>query len=203
MTGLLLKDYYTLMKQMKLMLLMLLIFAVLPGGSLSAFAIVYAAMLPFTALAYDERSKWDELAVMMPYSTCSIVGSKYLLGMIAVAAAVVVSFVAQFLTGIVKGTGMDIVAIIELPLLACIALILLCINLPLMFWLGVERGRLAFMVMIFGGVIGGMAVIDQLSVVLNQLTNIGMLILGAVLFTIIFVFISIAISVTVYRRKKC
>ena len=80
MKGLLLKDWYTLIKQMKIMLVLMLVFACVPGYSMAAFAVVYAAMLPVTALAYDERSKWDELAAMLPYSVREIVGGKYVLG---------------------------------------------------------------------------------------------------------------------------
>ena len=65
---------------MKIFLVLLVAFALIPGYSMSAFAVMYAAMLPMTALAYDERSKWDTLAAMMPYSTGALVLSKYLLG---------------------------------------------------------------------------------------------------------------------------
>ena len=73
MKGLLLKDWYTLIKQMKIMLVLMLVFACVPDYSMDAFAVVYTAMLPVTALAYDERSKWDELAAMLPYSVREIV----------------------------------------------------------------------------------------------------------------------------------
>ena len=55
MKGLLLKDWYTLIKQMKIMLVLMLVFACVPGYSMAAFAVVYTAMLPVTAFAYDER----------------------------------------------------------------------------------------------------------------------------------------------------
>ena len=48
---------------------------------------VYAALLPVTALAWDEQSKWDGLAKMMPYSKFELVFSKYTVGYISVAAA--------------------------------------------------------------------------------------------------------------------
>ncbi|MEG2037837.1 MAG: ABC-2 transporter permease, partial [Ruthenibacterium sp.] len=62
MKGLLLKDFYVLWKQARVLLLLMLAFTVLPG--MSAFVILYAAMLPYTALAYDEQAKWDTLAAM-------------------------------------------------------------------------------------------------------------------------------------------
>ena len=80
MKALILKDTYVIWRQMKYFLVMLLLFCALPNGFNNAFAVVYAAMLPYTALAYDERSKWDQLAAMMPYSTRDIVLGKYVFG---------------------------------------------------------------------------------------------------------------------------
>ena len=85
MKGLLLKDWYTLIKQMKIMLVLMLVFACVPGYSMAAFAVVYAAMLPVTALAYDERSKWDTLAGMLPYADRERVLSRYVSGWAALA----------------------------------------------------------------------------------------------------------------------
>ena len=77
MSALLLKDYYVIFRQMKIFLLLILVFSCIPGTFYSTFAVVYASMLPYTALAYDERSKWDQLAAMMPYSARDVVLSKY------------------------------------------------------------------------------------------------------------------------------
>ena len=52
MKGLLLKDWYTLIKQMKIMLMLMLVFACVPGYSMAAFAVVYAAMLPVRSKGY-------------------------------------------------------------------------------------------------------------------------------------------------------
>ena len=56
MSALLLKDYYVIFRQMKIFLLLILVFSCIPGTFYSTFAVVYASMLPYTALAYDERS---------------------------------------------------------------------------------------------------------------------------------------------------
>jgi len=53
MKALLLKDFYTLIKQIKIFIIMIIIFAAIPGYSIAGFAMVYAAMLPITAMAYD------------------------------------------------------------------------------------------------------------------------------------------------------
>ena len=80
MRGLIMKDMLTIAKQAKAFLILILFFAVIPSFSGSSFAMLYAAMMPISALAYDENCKWDQLAAMMPYSVRDIVLSKYLLG---------------------------------------------------------------------------------------------------------------------------
>ena len=89
MKGLLIKDFYSIVSQLKLFLIIIIAFALVPGYSVSAFAMVYAALLPINALAWDEQSKWDNLARMMPYSKFDLVFSKYIIGYISILAAAV------------------------------------------------------------------------------------------------------------------
>ena len=147
MKGLLLKDLYTLGKQMKIFLVLLVAFALIPGYSMSAFAVMYAAMLPMTALAYDERSKWDTLAAMMPYSTGALVLSKYLLGYFLAFCAALIALAAQVALSLFQHTSVDLDALVALLAVLCSAYLLLAINMPLLLKLGVERGRLAFLIL--------------------------------------------------------
>lgn len=148
MRGLIMKDMLTIAKQAKAFLILILFFAVIPSFSGSSFAMLYAAMMPISALAYDENCKWDQLAAMMPYSVRDIVLSKYLLGYICLLVTGALSIASLYVTAAVKGVpaaGEDIAGVI---VMACFALILLAVNLPCMFRLGVEKGRLMFMAMI-------------------------------------------------------
>jgi ABC-2 type transport system permease protein len=148
MKGLLLKDYYTIIKQMKIFLLLIIVFACLPGASVSSIAIFYAAMLPITALAYDERSKWDNLAVMMPYTAANIVQSKYILGYIAVMAAGLLSAGASIIAGYINHVAPEAETYLSILIVTCVAVVFQAINLPLMFRFGVEKGRFAFFLLI-------------------------------------------------------
>lgn len=148
MRGLIMKDMLTIAKQAKAFLILILFFAVTPNFSGSSFALVYTAMMPISALAYDENCKWDQLAAMMPYNVRDIVLSKYLLGYICLLVTGALSIASLYVTAAVKGVpaaGEDIAGVI---VMACFALILLAVNLPCMFRLGVEKGRLMFMAMI-------------------------------------------------------
>lgn len=202
MKGLLLKDIYTLVKQMRIMLLLLVIFACVPGFTLAAFAVFYAAMLPVTALAYDERSKWNDLAAMLPYSERNIVLSKYVLGLISVGAAALIAGAAQFVVGMVRHTMPGKEDFLAIILIALISLILLCINLPLMFRMGVEKGRIAFMIFICMGISGGMALRDRLTAALGRMGNVTMPLAVGILMTAVVFALSVPLSVSAYRGRR-
>ncbi len=161
MKGLLIKDIYTLTRQMKIFLLLIVVFSVMPGFSSSAFAVVYAAMLPVTALAYDERSKWDALAAMLPYSTRELVLSKYALGFLSVGCAAALSLAARVVLAAVRHTSARAV-LSDLLGVMCLAALLLAVTLPFMFRFGVEKGRLGFMALMAAAVVAGTAGLDTL-----------------------------------------
>lgn len=201
MKGLVWKDIYTLLKQAKFILLLMVLFACLPGYSMSAFAIFYGAMLPITALAYDERSKWDELAAMMPYSVKEIVGSKYVLGLLLVGSISALSIAARIVTGIIKATPFDAEGIISTVILACLSLILLMVNLPLMFRLGVEKGRIIYILLTCGGVVAGVSYSDHLVAALDSMMVSTMLLI-VLLVTAVGLGISYCISAHIYRVRR-
>ncbi|GAE90456.1 ABC-2 transporter permease [Acetivibrio straminisolvens] len=202
MKALLLKDFYTLIKQIKIYIILILIFASIPGYSIAAIAMVYAAMLPITALAYDERSKWNSLALMMPYSDGSIVGSKYVLGYIAVACAALLSIAAQIVMSLIKNTAFEIEGIVSVILVACVATVMLAVNLPFMFKFGVEKGRLAFFALIIIMTGAGMLLGDGLAGFLSEsYVNIVTAMFAAVVFTLVINLISIAISIRIYKKR--
>ena len=162
MSALILKDYYVIFRQMRIFLLLVLVFSCIPGAFYSTFAVVYAAMLPYTALAYDERSRWDQMAAMMPYSDRDLVLSKYVFGWLSTAAAAAASFVLQtVLAAVWSGAEGPSVPVILLSV--CVAVCILDITLPMMFRFGVEKARLAMFLIIFlvcAGA-GAISVIDQ------------------------------------------
>ena len=155
MKALLYKDAMVLWKQMKIMLLLILVFSVLPSGFQNTFAVLYAALLPYSALAYDERSRWDRMAAAMPYSVREMVTEKYVFGWIAalgtLTLTLVLRLVSQYLLHLGEGAS------VEMLLMAFFgSLIAMAVTLPMMFRFGVEKGRLA-MLLLIGLVCGGAA----------------------------------------------
>ena len=146
MKALILKDTYVIWRQMKYFLVMILLFSALPSGFNNAFAVIYAAMMPYTALAYDERSKWDQMAAMMPYSARDVVLGKYVFGWLCIGGAAVLSGLLQMALSLV----VDRVFLPGVMVLSVLgAVCILAISLPLMFRMGVEKGRLAMFLVIF------------------------------------------------------
>lgn len=149
MKALLLKDGFTLLRQLRFFLLLFVIFAVLPGFNSSAFAIVYVAFLPLSAMAYDERAKWDQLAAMMPYTPHQLVLSKYVLGYICVALVVLLSIIAQLIITAATGAALEMADLYGTLLCISLALMLQAIHLPLLFKFGVEKSRIVFFILAF------------------------------------------------------
>lgn len=141
MKALIRKDFYVLWKQMRIFILLVLVFFFFQGSFGSVFIVIWCAMLPYTALAYDERCKWDQLAAMMPYSVRDMVLSKYVLGWLCAGAASVLSLAAQ---AVLKNGDFRVIL-----LSFCASVCVLAITLPLMLRFGVERGRMGMFLMIF------------------------------------------------------
>lgn len=196
MKGLLLKDCYVLSRQMKFFLALVIIFSIMP--SMFVFGIIYASMLPYTALALDERSKWDQLAAAMPYSRRDMVLSKYILGWLASAAALLISLLSGLIRQAVTSHALSPILLL---LAFCCALLVLDITLPAMFRFGVERGRILTLVLIvlvcgFAGALGSLPKNINLSTLTSTLAWIFPV--AAVLLTPI----SVLLSLRLYEKHN-
>jgi hypothetical protein len=163
MKGLILKDLYMSVKYFRNYLLILMLFLGLSftGGD-NLFLVFYpgllAAMIPVNLLAYDERSHWDIYCGTLPVTRDMVVSAKYLLGLM-------LQGVIYLLTGGVQALRMAVNGIFHLEsflvLMSLLWMVFLfsgSITLPFMFKLGVEKGRMAYYVMI--GIICGSAAIS-------------------------------------------
>ena len=199
MSALLLKDYYVIFRQMKIFLLLILVFSCIPGTFYSTFAVVYASMLPYTALAYDERSKWDQLAAMMPYSARDVVLSKYVFGWIGVAIAAAATFVLQTILSFVWLSDVTGPSVPVILLSVCVAVCILDITLPMMFRFGVEKARLAMLLIIFLVCAGAGAVsaIDQ-----SGGPDFGFQMWAPPMVAVVMTAVSVPLSVRFYGRRR-
>ena len=201
MSALLMKDFYLLWKQLKAFLVIILVFSAIPGGYNTVFAVAYAAMLPYSCIAYDERSKWDQLAAMMPYTAKAIVGSKYALGLLLIGSISLLSAASQVVVSVVQHVPLNTETLISIPLVACGALLMMLIDLPLMFRLGVEKGRIIYILLTCGCVTYFAMNTDDVIASLDTVSVYSALLMVLAITIVAFV-ISYTISVQVYRVRR-
>ncbi len=152
MKGLLLKDFYMTVKYCRAYLLIVVVFTAVSFFSADNLFIFYpclmVGMIPVNLLAYDERSKWTLYSGTLPYSKAQIVSGKYLIGLFAQLAVLVITGICQ--TIIMHRNG--IFALTELLGLLALLLVTSCasssLTLPIIFRWGVEKGRIAYAVVI-------------------------------------------------------
>ena len=204
MKGLLLKDFFTLSKSLRIFLVLILLFACMPGYNMAIFAVVSASLLPVTALSYDERCKWDTLAAMSPYSPAEMVISKYLLGYVGILLASILALTVHSVYGLFSSSP-DGGYISSIAGGAASGLLILALTLPAMYKFGVEKGRIAFFVILavtFGAVAGLSALADKGELTrfsLQMGTGTGIVILLAVLLLNV---LSILLSIRFYSRRE-
>lgn len=196
MKGLLCKDACTLVRQVGILLALVVLFGCVQRGSMTAVAIFYASLLPMTALAYDERCKWDTMAAGMPYSDLALVGSKYVLGAVCVAGAMVVSLLAQLAFGSFCAEDAATTLVIAL-----LAFGLNVIELPVMFRFGVEKGRLVFLLLTCGGVSAILVGQEQFLAALDRIENPAAMLLVVAGAVAALTAVSLPLAVRMYRSR--
>lgn len=210
MKGLLLKDFCILKKQMKLMVVFVIFYAIWAVAAkmptmMGTMVILLSIMMPISSMSYDEAGQWYRYAFSLPIPRRTLVLSKYVLGFLVSLGGLVVSAIGNIIIlALTNGENaleswLAIIGFLEL------GVIFLSIIIPILFKYGVEKGRL-FIVVI--------AVIPSLLVALlgSTLKTSGTLmpsaeLLQAILyssplFTLAIFLISFRISVGICRKKE-
>ena len=148
MKGLLLKDIFTLEKQMRGLLILIAGFALIPASNMISFTMVYALIIPISSFGYDERAKWDRLMRMLPIPERSIILSKYVLGYSFVGLISVIMLIAQFGYHAFGYQDLTLASypdfLVNVIFMVFMALIGYAVLMPCIFKFGMERGRLVF-----------------------------------------------------------
>lgn len=205
MTGLLKKDLFVADKSSRMLLVLALVFSAVPNfGALgSTYAMLLAFMLPLNAIAYDERSKWDRYAAMLPYRPGQIVWGKYLLSYIYTALAegilVLGAAVRSRLT-----VGFDLAEEIQTGLLLLAAMVFItALGLPALYRFGAEKGRLVMIVVMGIGVGVALGIMSVLEEIPGQpKMPFPALFLLAALAAAAVTFVSFRLSVRFYRKRQ-
>lgn len=174
MKALLYKDACVLWKQMKLMLVIIAVFCLLPNSfGLNAFFVVYPGlMLPVSLMAYDERAHWDSFAAMLPYPPRALVLSRYAAGWLLTLLAGVLYLVGALIQdqGAPLGTALGTLGWVLAVVLLCQAILF-----PFFFRVGTEQGRLYMILLSVLLLLGGVGLTSLLNVAVPAVSTLLML----------------------------
>lgn len=202
MKALLTKDFLTLSKMIRTIVIIMIIMTCVPQLNMAVFFMVYCAMLPITALGYDERTKWDVQAAMMPYHPWEIVLSKYVLGYILLVMITTLALIVGTIINRIIGSPITLDQYLTVMIYAMATTVFQAVTLPLAFRFGTEKGRLIFGIG-FGVAFG---VLFALVPLLNDNMDAIMLTRGQIAALILTLaalinLISIRLSIFFYRKK--
>lgn len=204
MKGLLRKDLYMAAAFCRTYLLILVVFlAVGAVNNENSFFLIYpmiiGVMLPVSLIGYDERFKWHVACDALPVSRAQAVSSKYILTLLIVGLVFLLTMLVQAVVMIRQGTPEKLR---ELPgLLLPIGLAGPALLLPVIFRLGVEKGRIFYYLLV--GVVCAAAVIFSSGVTLEdptaqvQLPGTLLVLAGAALFAL-----SWLLAIFLYQRRE-
>ena len=153
MKGLFLKDFYLVNKYCRSYLIIIVVYSVICAFSagnafLIFYPVLFSSILPTTLLSYDEKSKWDKQADCMPVSRRQQVSVKY-----CIAVSVLLLYV------FLSGTGQTVQMFSSHSFSAAklfqteatlfgTGLLSAGLILPPIFKLGVEKGRIAYYILL-------------------------------------------------------
>lgn len=202
MTGLILKDLLNLKKQAKVYLILVIFYfvygAVFESSSMfSSMMTMIAVMIPLTAMSYDERSKWDRYALTMPISRKVIVASRYLLGMIFIAAAFVLSVLVNMVFSKMYSIESILISLASLSA----GITVMSVIFPLLFKYGVEKGRI-LMMLVFFTPIAILMMVSKLGLSMPDEETIKSFIFLSPIIALMLLLVSIYISLSIYRKKE-
>jgi hypothetical protein len=202
MAGLIYKDLVNLKAQAKVMGILIILYGVIALTSdntvmLGAMMSVLAAMLPITAMAYDDKAKWDKYAMTMPVSRKDLVLSKYFLG----GGFILIAFGLNVAFNIVVGImAMEDIIPMALMLLGA-GLFFMAVTLPLMFKFGVEKGRTAMFILIAAPTVL-VLLMSKLNIQMPSEAFLEMLPLILIVIAVFSLVLSTVLSISIYKKKE-
>ncbi len=192
MKGLLMKDSLVLIKQLKIFLIIIPVIALIGNASMASIAILIGASLPMTAMAYDEQSKWENLARMMPYSKEDLILCKYILGYLGMLGTTLIYIIIQGLITIFTNGNFENILYPVSFAVTC-GLLFIAINTPLLFRYGTQKGR--YLLILYIGLSTGLGTFikgaaPDISIYISFITP-TVVIIAAIILNIVSIFISL------------
>lgn len=207
MKGLLLKDLYMMKKHLRAWVMMMVAFIVVacvdPEVTFFVFyPCMLSGMVPVSLLGYDERGKWDVYAGTLPCSKAQQVSAKYLIGLMVHGTVLLLTAIGQGISMTVLHTFQWSEYLALLAMLVILGLVSVSMTMPFMFKLGVEKGRMAYYVMV-GLICGASALLPNvLGPKLAEQVSFNLALAAAVLIVIGLYALSWFLSIRFYEKRE-
>ena len=211
MRGLLLKDFYMIMKYCWSVLLVAVFFvAITLFGSQQSFFYIFPVIilseLPTMIYLQDEHAKWTVYGETLPYTRAQIVSSKYIIGLISCGSGVLIAAAVQAVGAMRTGSFDFSSGVVGLAFMFSIGLITSAVMMPFVFRFGAAKGRIAYLVVtcIACGGVAALASVDRDlfeitgSSVLSDMPPVAVIVFAALLVYAC----SWGISVFLYKRRE-
>lgn len=208
MIGLIKKDLLMIKSNMRIVLVIFLVFSLMSwrGEFDMSFAPAFISVMVFmSTFSYDEYNKWNAYAVTLPNGRRNVVRAKY----IATLILTLVSIFATILINVVIGMINNNVCFEKIfsTMSGCFLgiVIIEAIMYPLIFKYGIEKGRIGLFIGSFGivGIIGLLSKIVKINIpgqVLAFIENYFIIIV--LILAMVFLGISYKISEKIYFKKE-
>lgn len=216
MSGLILKDFINLKKNIKVFAFLIVIYGIMAYASEDAsfFSTIFTvlfAVLTLSLYSYDEMAKWDSFALTMPITRDNIVLGKYMMMILLTAIGVATGVLFAVVMYFTKAVDTPFPAIISCMIGASVAILFYSIIIPIITKIGVEKARIIlvaiyivpFFIFIMANKAisaGTLSIPKSIDDVIGMAINYAYVIIPIAL--IVFIGISYTISINIYRKKE-
>ena len=215
MKGLIIKDILNLRNYMKQLILVFIFFVAYGiflknGVFVGSMITLMLSMQVITTMSYDEYAKWDKYALTMNVNRKDIVLSKYVFFIMSIIIGIVVGIISSSFINIISDSNVGIDEILVTSIMVpCIFAILFCIIIPIVFKIGVEKARVVMMAIFFTPTILGFIIFkmaEKANIPMPDEATLDMIfkfgLIGLIVLTVVFIFISYKISLSIYNKKE-
>lgn len=205
MLGLIKKDFLIIKNNLKLIIVMLMVFFIMALGgqfNISFIPTFIIVMLFISTFSYDEYNNWDAYAITLPGGRKNIVKSKYIASLFLTLLSAVITVLLNYLISVINNTAVNEL-ISSLLGSICAIVIIQSIMYPLIFKFGMEKGRIVLFILVFVmvGVITLLKNIIKIPTLLVVLFNDYWFIVIPIIL-VISLLISYKISEKIYLKKE-
>lgn len=151
MLGLIKKDFLIIKNNLKLIIVMLMVFFIMALGgqfNISFIPTFIIVMLFISTFSYDEYNNWDAYAITLPGGRKSIVKSKYITSLFLTLLSAVITVLLNCLISVINNTDVN-EFISSLLGSICAIVIIQSIMYPLIFKFGMKKGRIVLFILVF------------------------------------------------------